>query len=258
MQYSGDIAAAQHDLAGSQDMDARRVVVLDALGAGAGDSVLEVGCGPGLLLARIARSVGPDGRAVGIDVSPDQIAAANQRCADLVQVRLDVGNVRDMPFPDEEFDATVGTQVLEYVEDVDTAVGELARVTRSGGRLVNVATNWGALFWCGGDPSLTRRVLDAWDAHCPHLNLPVTLPSVLARHGFAGVSQRPVTIVNRRFHRDSFSWGAAHLMAAFAQSRGAIDEDGAQTWIASLEHADRVGDHFLSSVPIVTTATARH
>jgi hypothetical protein len=60
---------------------------------------------------------------------------------------------------------------------------------------------------------------------------------------------------HRRFHPNTFSYGAARLMAAFASSIGALDEQSAEAWIASLEAADGAGAFFVSSVPVLTTAT---
>jgi SAM-dependent methyltransferase len=255
MDYSGDIANIQQQLARCHDMVARRVAVLDALGPGLGEHVLEVGCGAGLYLREIAIAIGPSGSVLGIDVSPDQIGAATGYCADLTQVRADVGDVLAVPASDGEFDAALSVQVLEYVDDLDRALAEIRRVTRASGRFVNVATNWGALFWSGGDAALTAAVLQAWEQHAPHPNLPVSLPSRLEAHGFGGIAQRPVTIINRRFHPNSFSWSAARLMAAFAQRTGALDEGQLDAWHQSLRDADAAGLHFLSSVPVLTVAT---
>jgi SAM-dependent methyltransferase len=237
-------------------MVARRAAVLAALDAGVGDRVLEVGCGAGSYLREIALAVGPSGSAIGVDRSQDQVDVARERCHDLGQVRVMAEDLSATTLADDEADAVVAVQVLEYVADVDGALAEIARVTRPGGRLVNVATNWHALFWSGGEPDLTGRVLAAWEGHAPHPNLPVQLPVLLRSHGFAGIAQRPVTIVNRQFHPNSFSWGAARLMAAFAITTGAIQQGEAEAWFEGLDAASNRGEHFLSSVPILTTATA--
>jgi len=91
MRYSGDLAAIQRSLARCHDLVARRVAVLAALDAGLGDVVLEVGCGGGTYLREIATAVGEQGRAIGYDVSADQLAAARQYCDGLTNVT----NARD-------------------------------------------------------------------------------------------------------------------------------------------------------------------
>ena len=129
----------------------------------------------------------------------------------MTNVTIDTGDLAALAIADETVDAVVAVQVLEYVADVDRALREIRRVTRPGGRLVNVATNWAALFWSGGDPSLTTAVLAAWEQHAFYPNLPVELPGRLHAAGFGGTTQQPITIVNRRFHPNSFSWWAAQL-----------------------------------------------
>jgi arsenite methyltransferase len=145
--------------------------------------VLEAGCGSGLLLREIGAAVGEQGLAIGIDVSPDQLTAARSHCKDMTQVQVRVEDMRAVAAADELFDATVSVQVLEYVPDVETAVAEAARVTKPGGRFVNVATNWGSLWWAGGEAELTARMVSAWHGHAPHPNLSHAL-CTHSRRGF--------------------------------------------------------------------------
>ena len=257
LDFSGELAAIQQQMARSHDFVVRRATVLDALAAAPGERILEVGCGAGLCLREIAVAVGPAGRAVGIDISSDQIRAAETHCEGLANVEVRLGDLLALADPDGHFDATVSVQVLEYVADVDAALAEVARVTRVGGRFVNVATNWGSVYWSGGDEELTSHVLSAWESHAAHPNFPVTLPSLLQARRFDAVHQTPVTIMNPRFHPNTFSYGAARLMAAYALSTGALDETGTAAWLESLAKADADGTYFFSSVPVLTAAVRR-
>ena len=91
-------------------------------------SVLEVGCGTGLVLQRIARHAR---HAFGVDLSPGMAAKAHARGFDVV-----VGDVTALPFADESFDVVCSFKVLAHVPDIDRALNELVRVTRPGGHLV--------------------------------------------------------------------------------------------------------------------------
>jgi len=90
--------------------------------------VLELGCGTGLILARIANIAQ---KAVGIDLSEGMAQRARDRGLD-----VQIGSVCDLPFQDEEFDLTYAFKVLAHVPDIETALGEATRVTRAGGHLV--------------------------------------------------------------------------------------------------------------------------
>lgn len=90
--------------------------------------VLEVGCGTGLLLARIrefARS------ARGVDLSPGMLARARERGLDVVE-----GSATDLPFPDASFDVACSFKVLPHVPDIRRALEEMARVVRPGGAVI--------------------------------------------------------------------------------------------------------------------------
>lgn len=95
--------------------------------AGAGD-VLEVGCGTGLILGRVA---GPGRRAIGLDLSRGMLAGARERGLDVVQ-----SSATTLPFEDASFDCTYSFKVLPHVEDIERAMAEMARVTRPGGAVL--------------------------------------------------------------------------------------------------------------------------
>jgi ubiquinone/menaquinone biosynthesis C-methylase UbiE len=100
-----------------------------------GGAVLDIGTGPGVLLAELARRR-PDLRLTGVDLSPDMVAAAERNVSgfgDRVSAR--VADVGELPFPDGSFDMVVSSFSLHHWDDLDAAVPELARVLRPGGRL---------------------------------------------------------------------------------------------------------------------------
>jgi len=90
--------------------------------------VLELGCGTGLILQRVAK-VARD--AVGIDLSEGMAQRARERGLD-----VRIGNVCELPFDDGEFDLTYSFKVLAHVPEVEEALREAARVTKPGGHLV--------------------------------------------------------------------------------------------------------------------------
>ena len=235
-------------------MDRRRASVLSALAARPGERIVEIGCGGGLLLRELARSVAPTGTVVGVDLSSDQIDAARHACADAPNARAEVGSATALAAEDGSFDASVSTQVIEYIEDAHGAVAELGRVTRIGGRLLNVATNWDSLIVAGGDAELTERIVAAWDRHAPHPNLPVGLPGLFRDAGYSAVTQTPLPLVNRTFNRATWAFGIARLMAAFASSTDDLDDAASARWLSSLDDAAGRDELFVSAMPIMTVA----
>lgn len=99
-------------------------------------AVLDVGTGPGVLLAEIVRAR-PDLEVAGIDPSADMVAAARRTVARLDgKVTAQVGDAAHLPFADDAFDLIVTSFSLHHWEDVPAAVPELARVVRPSGRLI--------------------------------------------------------------------------------------------------------------------------
>ena len=109
----------------------RMAATLGVLGGGPGE-VLDAGMGGGRLCVELDRG----GWTVsGIDASRRMVELARARIPDRAD-RLRKASIEDIPFPDGSFDAVTATGVLEYAGDLRTAIGELARVLRPGGRAV--------------------------------------------------------------------------------------------------------------------------
>jgi ubiquinone/menaquinone biosynthesis C-methylase UbiE len=95
--------------------------------------ILEVGCGEGELAERMSCELHVE--VVAVDQSERMVELARARGVD-----ARVGDVQSLVFDDETFDCAVAAWMLFHVEDLDGALGELARILRPGGRLV-AATN---------------------------------------------------------------------------------------------------------------------
>ncbi len=95
---------------------------------GNGKSVLEVGCGTGLVLERIARF---SSHAQGIDLSPGMLERARAKGLDVVE-----GSATSLPFPNAHFDVCCSFKVLAHIPEIDGALREMARVTRPGGVVI--------------------------------------------------------------------------------------------------------------------------
>jgi SAM-dependent methyltransferase len=121
----------------------------DFAGVRAGQRVLDVGCGPGVLTGELARRVGAEA-VVAVDPSAAFVAAAQARHPG-VDVRR--AQAEDLPFEDGSFDAVLAQLVVHFMHDPVAGLTEMARVTRAGGTVA--ASVWDhagdrtplAVFW---------------------------------------------------------------------------------------------------------------
>lgn len=99
--------------------------------------VLDVACGPGIVVEALARAAG---EVTGCDITPEMLAKAAQRCAaaGLTNVRFAPGRAEALPFEDAAFDVVVSRSALHHFPDPPAALREMARVVRAGGRVVTV------------------------------------------------------------------------------------------------------------------------
>jgi len=233
----------------TSDVVQQRRATLRALVLRPGERVLDVGSGPGLLAAEMAQAVGPAGHVTGIDISDSMLTLGQRRCADLDgagRASFVKADATALPFSDATFDVAVSTQVYEYVADLTTALAELHRVLRPGGRALILDTDWDSIVWHATDPDRMRQVLAAWTQRFADPHLPRTLASQLRAAGFQVSHHDVLVLLNPEYDPDSYSVANGEIMADFAVSRGSLSRDQADAWRADLHQLGREGRYFFS------------
>ena len=121
---------------------------LEWLSIPAGGIALDVGSGPGNVTASLARAAGPDGLALGVDISEPMLQRAVRNEAG-PQVGFIKADAQRLPLRDNTVDAVASTAVLQLIPNPAAALAEMARVLRPGGRLVIMVPTAGTLarFW---------------------------------------------------------------------------------------------------------------
>ena len=231
------------------DVVAQRRWTRKALNLRPGESVLDVGSGPGFLAAEMASEVGPTGRVSGADISEAMLSMARMHCAKLSSTALvdfQVGDATKLPFPDETFNAAVSTQVYEYVADVDAAIREVKRVLKPGGRVLVVDSDMDSIVWHGADPALTATILRAWDEHLVDPHLPGTLTRRLRSNGLTVQAQDAHTVLNLAYDKDTYSHGLIGLIKDFVPGRQGVTKEHADKWSEQLRRAGEAGSYFFS------------
>jgi ubiquinone/menaquinone biosynthesis C-methylase UbiE len=113
-----------------------------------GGTALDVGSGPGNVTASLARAAGPDGLALGVDISEPMLTRAvrSEAGSNVGFIRADA---QRLPLRDNTIDAVVSLAVLQLIPNPAAALAEMARVLRPGGRLAVMVPTAGstARFW---------------------------------------------------------------------------------------------------------------
>ena len=181
----GTVTGNTYDKYGSANPVVRRLMTgfkstLDELLAMADpQSLLDVGCGEGVLTHKWAARVAP-GRVVGIDLEDPVIQAEwEQRQAPNLEYRI--MKAEKLPFADREFDVAAAIEVLEHVPDPEHTVAQMARVARGGHVLVSVPRE---PLWRGLNMARGAYVRDLGNTpgHVNHWSKQ-SFVRLLARHG---------------------------------------------------------------------------
>ena len=131
-----------------------------AMAIGPNDIVLDLGCGPGTAVARLARRAR---HVYGLDRSTTMIAVASRRNRQAIargRVDLSLGAFDALPYTDRSIDAVLAANVMYFWHDVPSVVRELDRVVRPGGRIaiyITTAATMAGWSFAGAD---THRHFD--------------------------------------------------------------------------------------------------
>jgi len=103
-----------------------------------GERLLDLGSGSGIDVFVAARALGPQGRAIGVDMTPEMVerARAIAEREGFTNVEFLLGRLEAVPLPDASIDAVTSNCVLNLVPDKTRVYHEVARVLKPGGRLV--------------------------------------------------------------------------------------------------------------------------
>jgi ubiquinone/menaquinone biosynthesis C-methylase UbiE len=241
----------------TRDVLRRRELVRAALGARPGDRILDVGCGPGFYVIELLEAVGREGSVVGLDISADMLAVAAKRAEGHSNVKFHEADATSLPVPDASFDRAVCVQVLEYVGDVPTALGEMHRALRPGGRVVVWDVDWATVSWHAIDRQLTRRVLAAWDKHLTHPSLPRTLAAQLRNGGFEDVQMDAHAFATTQLIPDAYGGSLVALVEQYVAEQGGMTRQEAKAWADEQRELGDRGEFFFAVTQFCFTATRR-
>ncbi len=209
----------------------------------AGDTVLDVGCGPGVDTIPLAEMVGSNGRVIGIDNDINMLTEAEQASAlagCLDRIKYHSGSALKLPLPDASVAASRAERLLQVLppEHEQTIVAELTRVTRSGGRVVLADTDWASASVNFSDSALERRLMEFFTLMMrPNGLAGRHLPALCLDHGLSDLRTDIVPMLQQRFDETPFG----NWLIDSALDNSVIDEDEASRWLCELKRREQEG-----------------
>ncbi|MGZ4981738.1 MAG: methyltransferase domain-containing protein [Methylobacter sp.] len=221
-----------------------------------GHKVLDLGCGPGTDTIPLAPLVGVKGQVIGADCDEAMLAEAEQRAKHAgvnSWVRHESVDAMLLPFETDYFDSCRSERLFQHLLNSAQALSEMARVTRPGGWVVVVDTDWGSLSTDSDEIDIERRLARFLAESSLHNGYSGRkLYRLFKQQNLADISFEvfPVAIPNYALVRQATQ---AEKIEQDALKAGVITSGELQRWQTSLEHADSEGTYF-SSVNVMVLA----
>ncbi len=217
-----------------------------------GDVVLDLGCGPGADLPRLAAAAGQQGRVIGVDRDLDALRQAREATASLPGVEVHRADIRALGLPTGSVDRVHADRVLQHVPEVGTALAEARRVLRPGGTAAFAEPDWDTLIIDYPDLAtaraytrfITERVIR-------NAALGRQLPRLAAAAGLSVGKVIPVTAVFQDARSADHVLGFRRVTERSVQAEY-LTADSASRWLDHL-----ASQPFFASVTLfIVTATA--
>jgi ubiquinone/menaquinone biosynthesis C-methylase UbiE len=239
-------------LAASDMGRAYKSLAVSEMSIGAGDVVLDLGCGPGADLLAFADATGPSGRVIGVDTDPDALRQARDRTAALPHVAVHQADVQALSILASSADRVHTDRVLQHVPDPRAALAEARRVLRIGGTAVFAEPDWDTLIIDYPDQTTARAYTRfITDRVIRNATIGRQLPRLAADAGFHVQRVIPVTGVFRDSREADQVLGLLRVTGRAVES-GYLTQASADSWLTFLA----APPFFASSTLFITIATA--
>jgi ubiquinone/menaquinone biosynthesis C-methylase UbiE len=199
---------------------------------------LDVGCGIGTAVRKIADIVGPEGKACGVDISEVMVAEATARAMGRSNIEFTRGEAYALPHSDASFDAVRMERVLPYVPDRVSAIKEMMRVTKPGGRVAITDVDIECTAIHSKDRALTRKMTALVADTFPHPTSGRELRSVMRAAGLQDVTMELMVLPSPYEFCIHTTTGTLHA----AVEAGKVTREEMEEWYRGLAELEEAGD----------------
>lgn len=237
---------------------AQAYALWERAGFAPGQTLLDLGCGPGFTTLDLAALAGPVGRVIGVDVSERFIANVHAQCRDrrIENVTARVGDIHELDLPPASLDGAYTRWVLCFVADPQRAIDRVARALRPGATFaVQDYYNYRALALCPRSDIFDRvvaAVAESWSMHGGDCDVGRRVPGMMRR---AGLRVREITPILRiaRPTDSLWQWPATffRIYVPTLVQMGMLTADDQRAFETEWQARSNDPDSFLTTPPVL-------
>lgn len=226
-----------------------------------GHKVLDVGCGPASDTVQLAAFVGETGEVHGVDYDQAMIDEAEQRSAKAgvsAWVKHQCADSGSMPFESDYFDACRSERLFQHLPDPERTLSEMVRVTKPGGWIIVLDTDWGTLSIDTTEVDIERRLARVNAESSKHNGYAGRqLYRFFRQQGLTDIDLglHPLLVRDYGFLRQG---GSLDLIEQIAVTEGVVTEEEVKRWHANLEQADASGQLFSTVNQVMAVGRKPH
>ncbi len=221
-----------------------------------GHRALDVGCGIGIDVMALAQLIGNTGQACGVDADLEMVQQARAKIADAnIAASVDCASANALPWGNDTFDSVRCERMFQHLTHPENALAEMVRITRPGGRVVVLDTDWGSLSINALNSALERRLV-AFKPEQALRNGFVgrRLPALMQHAGLNDLHIAVLPVYSTHFATARFACALDDLTARALQAGIATPRE-IKDFEQSLSTLDRAGCFFASVNMVLVAGT---
>jgi ubiquinone/menaquinone biosynthesis C-methylase UbiE len=226
----------------------------DLLSLTAGLSLLEIGCGIGDDVFRMASRILPDGKVVGVDTSIRMIEIAVSRNPIQAGVEFAQADARHLPFKENSFARCRVDRTLQHIQEPQQAIREMVRILQPTGILLAYDNDWGTFSISGTDDQTTRIIEMLWADAFTNRWIGRYLNRYFLEAGLKNVWVEPSVSVVTDFELADRIYNIRQTVKR-AVATDHIDPVTAEGWLSDVQTQSRSGGFLCTLTAITVTGT---
>ena len=232
----GKMARCLAYMDGLPEFQQYKTTILEMMKPQPGSITADLGCGLGFDVRRLAKLVGPEGRAIGVDASLTLIESARAASEGFPAIEFIQADIQNLPFASGLLHSCKVDRTLQHVERPDAVLSEIFRTVRPGGRVVCAEPDWGtfaieASSLGDAEHPVARQVAQLWSQDIRNPRIGRDLRKLLEEAGFLDLQVKETVLSTATFESSDIVFDITQSALRLAASSGSEEP---LAWLAKL------------------------